>query len=656
MHRAAHSAAGSVALADPARHAADPNDDDHAGLIARAHARSAGFGLDTCHAPGYDALNAHALDELVDASRDLYRHALPVMETLHAQIANTDSMVLLTDSSGVILHSLGDGDFVAQARRVALAPGVSWSEPSKGTNAIGTALAEARPTIIHASEHFLHANHQLTCSCAPIAGPMGEILGALDVSGDHRGFHRHTMALVRMSAQMIENHLFANHFPQAVLVRFHARPEFVGTLFEGMAAFAPDGTFLAANRSGMFQLGLAPQALALSSFAELFGQPVRMAMQARATSAGSLQVLTLPSRVQVFARVELRASPVAVRQPVADDPLPPALAALDTGDATVAAVLRRVRKVSGRDIPILVQGRTGTGKEWLARAIHAASPRGKGPFVAVNCAAIPESLIEAELFGYEEGAFTGARRRGSEGKLAQAHGGTLFLDEIGDMPLAQQVRLMRVLQERAVTPLGSARAVPVDVRVVCATHRDLRAMIAAGTFREDLYYRINALAVTLPALCERSDLPVLVERILQRQRDEGGTPSPLQVDAEVLALLRRHPWPGNIRQLANVLRTAAILAEGEAEIGLEHLPEGFEQECEGEAECLEEMPAVTPATALPAAKAAGRMREWEAGVIRQALERHGGNVSLAARELGVSRNTIYRRLREGLDGGPGSGH
>ncbi|WP_316156744.1 sigma-54-dependent Fis family transcriptional regulator [Cupriavidus sp. BIC8F] len=644
MHRAAHPAAPS----DVARQAAhvDPADADRAGLIARAHARSADFGLDARHAPGFDAVSPRALGELVDASRDLYRHALPVMETLHAQIANTDSMVLLTDSSGVILHSLGDGDFVARARRVALAPGVSWSEPSKGTNAIGTALAEARPTLIHASEHFLESNHQLTCSCAPIASPTGTLLGALDVSGDHRGFHRHTMALVRMSAQMIENHLFANHFPDALLVRFHARPEFVGTLFEGMAAFSPDGAFLAANRSGLFQLGLAPHALAAAGFAGLFGQPVRVAMQARSGAAGSLQTLTLPSRVQVFARIEYLAAPIAVRQPSAEDPLPPALAALDTGDAAVAAVLRRVRKVSGRGITILVQGRTGTGKEWLARAIHAASPRAGGPFVAVNCAAIPESLIEAELFGYEEGAFTGARRRGSEGKVVQAHGGTLFLDEIGDMPLAQQVRLMRVLQERAVTPLGSARALPVDVRVVCATHRDLRAMIADGAFREDLYYRINALAVTLPPLCERSDLPLLVDRILQRQGEDAGLPSPVHVDAQVLALLRRHPWPGNIRQLANVLRTAAILAEGEAEIGVEHLPEGFEQECGDE---VERCDAAAPVQA-PASSKASRMRDWEAGLIRQALARHGGNVSHAARELGVSRNTIYRRLREGLDG------
>ncbi len=635
----AHGTAYPAIQADPDRHA----------LIARAHARSADFGLDASWAPDFQSIGERALHELVDASHALYQHALPVMETLHAQIANTDSMVLLTDSSGVILHSLGDGDFVTRARRVALAPGVSWSEASKGTNAIGTALAEGRHALVHAGEHFLRANQQLTCSCAPIAGPSGRILGALDVSGDHRGFHKHTMALVRMSAQMIENHLFANHFTDAVLVRFHARPEFVGTLFEGMAAFAPDGAFLAANRSAAFQLGRPAGALDGQDFASLFGRPLAAARTAGTQGASALLTLTLPSRVHVFARVESLAPAAATRgtRPSAAPARATnaALAVLDTGDAQMAAVLRRVEKVCGRDIPILVQGRTGTGKEWLARAIHADSPRAGGAFVAVNCAAIPESLIEAELFGYEEGAFTGARRRGQAGKLAQAHGGTLFLDEIGDMPLAQQVRLMRVLQERAVTPLGGARATPVDVRVICATHRDLRAMIAAGTFREDLYYRINALTVALPPLRERTDMAVLVERVLaeqvaQLESDAQGGACPRRVSPDVTDALLRHPWPGNLRQMANVLRTAAIMAEGEAQIGLEHLPVGFAEELEPASAASADDDAVASGEAAPE-----RLRDLEASLIRQALARHDGNVSQAARELGLSRNTIYRKLR-----------
>ncbi|MGO4808283.1 sigma-54-dependent Fis family transcriptional regulator [Cupriavidus sp. 2MCAB6] len=649
-----------------ANHAAASDDDpERRALIARAHARSAGFGLEAVHAADYHPLGGRALHELVDANQLLYKHALPVMETLHAQIANTESMVLLTDSGGVILHSLGDGDFADRARRVALAPGVSWAESSKGTNAIGTALAEARPTVVHADEHFLRANRTLTCSCAPIAGPFGRVLGALDVSGDHRGFHKHTMALVRMSAQMIENHLFATHFTDAALVRFHARPEFVGTLFEGMAAFAADGTFLAANRSGLFQLGLSPDALERHSFAALFGLPLGVALKQGDEARGQLLTLTLPSRVLVFARMALlaparRVSHTAPAAPAARTSAAgpaSALAALDTGDARMAAVLQRVNKVHGRDIPILVLGRTGTGKEWLARAIHRDSPRGAAPFVAVNCASIPESLIEAELFGYEDGAFTGARRRGSPGKLVQAHGGTLFLDEIGDMPLAQQVRLMRVLQERAVTPLGGARAIPVDLRIICATHRDLRAMIAAGTFREDLYYRINALAVTLPALRDRTDLPVLVERILTQQLAQADHAAhagahPSQIAADVLARFQRHPWPGNLRQMVNVLRTAAIMAEGEDEIRVEHLPEDFEDDlvpdAYGDAQrAMDSDDNLASVAQVRPTDAPERLRDREAAMIRQALARHGGNISLAARELGLSRNTIYRRLKRG---------
>jgi sigma-54 dependent transcriptional regulator, acetoin dehydrogenase operon transcriptional activator AcoR len=313
-------------------------------------------------------------------------------------------------------------------------------------------------------------------------------------------------------------------------------------------------------------------------------------------------------------------------------------ATLDTGDAQMASVLRRVEKVRGRDIPLLVLGKTGTGKEWLARAMHEESPRRDAPFVAVNCASLPDTLIEAELFGYEDGAFTGAKKRGSVGKIVQADGGTLFLDEIGDMPLAQQVRLMRVLQERSVVPLGGTRAIAVDLRIVCATHRNLRAMIDEGTFREDLYYRINGLAVTLPALAERSDLAVLVERILARlQRDEADNERmPTRVSARVMDSFLRCRWPGNLRQLSNVLRTAGIMAEGADEIDLEHLADDFLHDCESVgSESMTAVDVVQPAS----------MEALQATVIEQALARHNGNVSAAARELGVARNTVYRVLR-----------
>ena len=647
-------------------------------VIAQAHARSLEVGLRASETPDFHPLRRPALRELLERNQSLYTHALPVMETLHAQIVDTQSMVLLTDNHGVILHSLGDSDFVEKANRVALCPGVSWAEADRGTNAIGTALIDGQPTVVHAGEHFLHANRILTCSCAPIADPFGRTIGALDVSGDTRGFHKHTLALVRMSAQMIENHLFSNQFVDAIRIHFHARAEFIGTLYEGLAAFAPDGTFLSANRSALFQFGQPLGELLRQPFDALFGIIFARVLQQIARAPGESIELTLPSGVRVIARGEFAAPRyVGSSEGLADvtrtamssgaraaaqscEVAPLAtLETLDTGDAAVAAILRRVAKLRGRDIPILVLGKTGTGKEWLARAIHHDSPRRHAPFVALNCASLPDTLIEAELFGYEDGAFTGAKKRGSVGKIVQADGGTLFLDEIGDMPLAQQVRLMRVLQERTVVPLGGTRAIPVDLRIVCATHRNLREMIEAGTFREDLYYRINGLVVTLPALRERSDLATLVERMLALQPD--GERLPRRVSDEVLERFAQCRWPGNLRQLANVLRTASIMAEGAQQIELEDLPEDFLQDCEaspvnvraqahgalsdnvnGNGGNGRDKPAAEPANASPA-----RMEEWQTTLIAQTLARLDGNVSAAARELGLARNTVYRYLRRG---------
>jgi len=655
-------------------------------MIAQAHARSRAIGLRVSEAPDFQPLGRADLRNLIDANHTLYAQARPVMDALHAQIVDTESMVLLTDRNGVILHSLGDTDFVEKARRVALRPGVSWAERDRGTNAIGTALVDARPTTIHAGEHFLHANHILTCSCAPIADPWGHTLGALDVSGAPHGLHgshKHTLALVRMSAQMIENHLFNTEFADAIRLQFHARAEFIGTLYEGLVAFAADGTLLCANRSALFQFGTSLAALQQRGFEALFGQPfpafVQQLVRARGEPRSACIPLTLPSGVRVLARGTPgaalvgaqpawpersarerererdpagAAAPGGARAPAAA--WQPTLADLDTGDARVAAVLERVARVRGRDIPVLVLGRTGTGKEWLARALHQDSPRRAAPFVALNCAALPDTLIEAELFGYEDGAFTGAKRRGSAGKIVQAHGGTLFLDEIGDMPLAQQVRLMRVLQERAVVPLGGARAVPVDLRIVCATHRDLRAMIAEGTFREDLYYRINGLAVTLPPLAERSDLDALVARVLTHVRREIRD-APARITPEVRDYFARCRWPGNLRQLANVLRTAAIMAEGEDAIDLAHLPEDLAHDC-APAETDDDADARgSTAPQAPAAPCApkdsahasrpGRLADWQARLIEDTLTRHDGNVSATARELGLARNTVYRHLR-----------
>jgi transcriptional regulator of acetoin/glycerol metabolism len=620
--------------------------------IVASHERSASFGLSERDQPDYSAPRAE-LGCALEGSRHLLTHALPVMETLYEQIVNTHNMVILTDANGVILHVCGDDDFLQRADRVALKSGVDWSERSKGTNAIGTALACGEPSVVHADEHYLSVNHFLTCSCAPVFDPHGTVVGALDISGEYRSYHKHTLALVRMSAQMIENHFFADTFPEAVRVHFHSRPEFIGTLVEGIAAFAPSGKFLSANASGQFQLGLSLRALQAHSFSSLFGQSVGAVVDRQRRGGASVISLCLHNGVTVHARVDFHAPPLhLVPRLAADTPCPtasaeaaatpnrPAVLALrdlDTGDPQMARVVGQLARVGGKGISVLILGETGTGKELLARAIHLDSPRRNGPFVAINCASIPEGLIESELFGYAEGAFTGSRKRGHAGKILSANGGTLFLDEIGDMPLALQARLLRVLEERRVTPLGTDRSLAVDIALVCATHRDLRSLIGREQFREDLYYRINGLVVRLPRLRDRTDLETVIANILRTENLAG-----LALSPEVRALFARFPWPGNVRQLLNILRTAERMVDEDRIVRPEHLPDDFFDQLPAPAPRPATTAAEAVAAAAPAAAASLEILEWQA--IRETLERHRGNVSATARSLGISRNTIYRRL------------
>ncbi|NML35183.1 sigma-54-dependent Fis family transcriptional regulator [Paraburkholderia antibiotica] len=642
--------------------------------IQKAHERSETFGLRASIQPGYDILSDSGLALKREQNQTLCAHAMPVMETLHEQIVNTQSMIVLTNAEGLILHSIGDDDFLHRAEKVALRPGANWAEDRQGTNAIGTSLAEGCAMVVHGDQHYLAANRFLTCSSVPILDPYGDLIGVLDVTGDHRSYHQHTMALAKMSVQMIENHLFSTAFRDVLQVSFHGRAEFLGTLMEGIIAFTDDGRFLSANRSAQFQLGLSLAALRTHTLTSLFQITYAQLIDRLTHGVAPHLMLNLHNGAVVCARAQFRRASLGQGRAAIDVPGSAAsqamranvgasrsaeglsrLVDLDTGDARVAALIAKVRKVLGKDIPILITGETGTGKELLAQAIHNDSSRGDGPFVAVNCASIPETLIECELFGYEEGAFTGARRKGAIGKLMQANGGTLFLDEIGDMPYSLQVRLLRVLQERVVTPLGAARAVPVDVSIICATHRNLREMIADNQFREDLYYRINGLAVRLPALRERSDLAVVVEKMLKQETVDGGRGQALSVAPDLMAMFGRYAWPGNFRQLANLLRTAAAMVEDDGVIRWEHLPDDFVEEVGGGSVAAGASGSSASSLAVASADApvagdassahdGARLQDVAASVVAMTLARYGGNVSAAARALGVSRNTVYRRM------------
>lgn len=651
------------------------NSAEHESLIGTSRLRSHAFGLREIDAPDFSSVALGLMNAALEENRFLYQHATPVMETLYHQIENTQSMVLLTARSGMVLHSLGDADFLEKASQVALRPGVDWSEKSKGTNAIGTALTEEKPVVVHGSQHYLQANRFLTCSCTPIFDPYGKVIGALDVTGDHRSYHQHTMALARMSAQMIENHMFADVFPNDVIVRFHSRAEFLGTLVEGIAVFTPDGRFLTANRSAQFQFGLTAIGLGAHTFSSLFGIAISQLFDRIRSAGGKATALCLHNGVTVCCLSEFPSRRVFELMPLRETPsgqtdaparatetAPPigktaqrkeslsSLRYLDTGDRQISAVIQKLHMIRGRDIPVMILGETGTGKDLLAQAIHNDSPRANNNFVSVNCASIPETLIESELFGYEEGAFTGAKRKGSIGKIIFANGGTLFLDEIGDMPKHLQARLLRVLQERKVSPLGAGKEVDVDLAVICATNKNLKEMIVKGEFREDLYYRLNGLVVRLPALRERHDLEVVTRKILASVCHSA---TPIGISPEVMAVFHRFSWPGNFRQLFNVLRTAVVMAGCSDEIQMHHLPDEFLEELQ--------IPG-TPAAPIQVQRQDVARPEFEPAkefvqtqfessklenvaleTMAQVLRSTGGNVSAAAKMLGVSRNTIYRK-------------
>ncbi|HEV3182444.1 MAG TPA: sigma-54-dependent Fis family transcriptional regulator [Steroidobacteraceae bacterium] len=566
------------------------------------------------------------------------------MEALGKLIRHSEYSIVLTDRDGVILNCLGDTGFSATARRCGLREGVMWSEREMGTNGMGTCLTARRPVVIHRTDHFLAQNTQLTCSAAPIFDMRGELLAALDISGAPANFQSHTLALVDMAAQNVENRTLLSACKDFHLVRFHSCAEFVSTPGEGVLAFDDQGLVKGANRAALKLLGH-------RDHESLCEQPVdrildtslavltRLAAQ-RGYPAESLSLKSTARRW--FATVHARTAAVAGTSASADGAPAGlrwrgALECLYSADPTMRHSVEVLRRVIDRDISVLLLGETGTGKGYCAHAIHDASNRADKPFVTVNCAAIPETLIESELFGHKPGAFTGATREGGVGRILQANGGTLFLDEIGDMPVALQARLLNVIEDREVMPLGGNKVVSVDVRVISATQHHPLDMIAKGQFREDLYYRLNGITVCLPPLRERTDVAELIRKLLNSEADGA----PLEIEPALLERLVSHSWPGNVRQLRNVLRTMLALRTSArltlADFNEEWLARGAAEDPRGET------------IHVPEGDGGSVLTEAERNALQRMLETCQWNVSAAAARLHISRRTIYRKIhRHGL--------
>lgn len=569
------------------------------------------------------------------------------MTNLYQQIAGSGYAVLLTDSDGVVLNYIADPAVADLAVKSGLVPGAMWDEKHQGTNGMGTCLADRRPVVVHHEDHFFERNTVLTCSAAPIFDPFGRLQAVLDASSNSRDSkqgQQHTMVLVSMAAQMVENCGFLAHFKRDFLLRFHSRPEFVSILGEGILAFNEAGRILAANQSALNQLGYKTRdELANVPIGEIFDITLS-GLTARAARHPNLVLPIHEARHgrRYFAMLHLPAhhrpmdgqTAPRTKPAVNKGPFRPTLEGLSHGDPRIAHNIHCAARVMNTDIPVLLYGETGTGKEVFARAMHMASDRADKPFVAVNCAAIPEPLIESELLGYRYGAFTGARREGNRGKILQASGGTLFLDEIGDMPLQLQTRLLRILEEREIVPLGGEAAVPVDLHVISATHQNLPQLIAEGRFREDLYYRLKGIELTLPPLRERTDIAALIRAVLDQE--SGGGPA-VEAEDDTFSILLNCHWPGNLRQLRNVLRTALALRSG-ATLRVADLPPELAAQADANAP--------RPVPLEPAGHTAGALAAAEREALLRELERHRWNVSSASASIGLSRNTLYRKMKK----------
>ena len=567
-----------------------------------------------------------SLREHQDAMDAFLRVARQGLESCYQQVCGQGYVLILTDAQGVAVDFIGDPLFDGQLRKAGLYRGADWNERLAGTCAVGTCIATGEALTVHQDDHFDGTHLPLTCSAAPVFGTDGKLAAVLDISALQSPSPKNSQLLARRLvsavAHKIEAANLCNRYRHDWIVQLSTKPEFADVDPDCMFALDDAGRIIGLNGSARrLLLRTRPDAsgrLVGTAFTDLFDTRLDDLPRYGRERAIEQRMMTLRSDGTPFFALSHRPSPRATAvSPSKPAMVPSPLAALAHGDPAMTDLVRRAARLVDASLSLLIQGETGTGKEHVARALHRASARAAKPFVAVNCAALPESLIESELFGHEPGAFTGAHAKGKRGLVLEAQGGTLFLDEIGDMPLALQTRMLRVLSEHEVMPVGRNRPISVDIKVIAATHRDLRAMMRDGLFREDLYFRLNGAVFNLPPLRLRTDFDALANQLLRARAI---------LDTDAWAALRAHNWPGNIRELASVLDYAVAVAEGGliTRIDIEDgLAGSFD--CRSERTSLEQARAESP--------------------LQVALRQHSWNVSAVARDLGVDRGTIHRRMR-----------
>ncbi len=535
----------------------------------------------------------HQLNFLLEAVRQL---ALPLFNQL---FAHTNISLILTDADGVIIGSWGKPRFREKLTEIALSSGAVWQEKLKGTNAIGTALVEAKPISVIGEQHFIQHHRFISCSANPIVDHLSKLLGVLDITSEQERHDLSTQAIVQNMVRLVQNQML-NQVP-----RGHTRVD-----------LACDHTLLNSGWQGIIIANEEGQILAHNQVASkllkcdnVIGLPLEEIISQHKSS----QPLVFKTAPLTKRKIQSRSVSTSNN--------------LHYGDPAVERCWQQAKCVINKDISLLILGETGVGKNEFVKELHKNSQRSNAPLVAVNCGALAKELIESELFGYVAGAFTGASNKGYQGKIRQADKGTLFLDEIADLPLSAQSRLLHVLQDKTVIPIGSNKSVQVDTQIIAATHKDLEALVEQGEFRQDLYYRLNGLIIELPRLEERDDKEKLIEHLHQQHAGPNQRLCP-----HLLSLLLAYSWPGNLRELDSLIKVSALLAQDEPVLELTHVPSHLAQK-------------LSQTTFKETSESATDMRATVEDKLVKTYQATQGNISKTSRLLGVSRNTIYRKLK-----------
>ncbi len=578
----------------------------------------------------------------------LIKVSLPLMESLYALVEGSGFVVILCDETGMLLKVIGDEETVREAKKMSFIEGASWNEQELGTNAIGTAIVEEKPLQIYAHEHYCAACHAWTCSAAPIRGKQGEVIGVLNMSGPFDKVNPHTLGMVVSAVKAIETHLQLLEKSEKNELMQRYLEATTNTLKDGLLIMDKSGQIVKINDALQQITGMDEKDLTGKLVFSVFKNRIFQEVLKGPAGSGDKEIRLKVSGKEERKHVLLSIQPIdggigwliqfkeihQVRKfinAMTGSQAKVTFQEIIGQDPAFLQQIQEAKQAALTNANVLLLGESGTGKDVFAQAIHNAGERRNKPFIAINCGAIPRDLLGSELFGYEEGAFTGARKGGSPGKFELADGGTIFLDEIGEMSLEMQVVLLRVLQTKEVIRIGGHRVLPVNVRIIAATNKKLEEEVKKETFREDLFYRLNVIPIQILPLRERKkDIPLLARYFISECGRKIGKKINSFSPAVKEALCNYH-WPGNVRELQNVLERSIHKTAGPV-IELQSLPNDlFRRE---------------PSKHFYASKPAMKKEEWKKQALMQALMMHDNNYSRAAKSLGISRSTLYRQLEQ----------